>query len=266
MHFPKVVYIKRIVEETPTVKTFIFPWEINKEIPGQFIMLWNFQDEKPMSISLLDPVNDEIGLSIKNVGPFTNTVHRLKEGDQLGLRGPYGRGFQIAGSKILAVGGGVGMAPIAALVEESTRRGLEVDLITAASTREEILFEDRLKTAGVNMFPSTDDGSHGFCGFATELAEELLLKTKYDMMVSCGPEIMMKKLFDLSERFQLPAQFSLERWMKCALGLCGQCCMDDVGWRVCVEGPVFCSHEIRLLSEFGQYNRDASGIKTIFEK
>jgi dihydroorotate dehydrogenase electron transfer subunit len=264
MNFPKVVKIKRIIEETPTVKTFIFPWEIKEEIPGQFIMLWNFHDEKPMSISLMDPINDEIGLSIKRVGPFTKAIHRLKVGDQLGLRGPYGRGFQIAGSKILAVGGGVGMAPIAALVEETIRRGLKVDLITSAATREEILFQDRLETVSVNVLPATDDGSHGFCGFATELAEELLSKTEYDMMVTCGPEIMMKKLFDLSERFQLPAQFSLERWMKCALGLCGQCCMDDVGWRVCVEGPVFCSHELRLISEFGQYHRDASGTKHHF--
>ena len=264
MHFPKVVKIKRIIKETPTIKTFIFPWEINEEIPGQFIMLWNFQDEKPMSISLLDPVNDEIGLSIKNVGPFTSILHRLKKGDQLGLRGPYGRGFQYTGSKILAVGGGVGMAPIAAYVEEATRRSLEVDLIIAASTKEEILFEDRLETVGVNVLAATDDGSYGFCGFGTELAEELLQKTEYDMMVSCGPEMMMKKLFELSERFQLPAQFSLERWIKCALGLCGQCCMDDMGWRVCVEGPVFFSIEIRLLSEFGQYNRDASGTKHHF--
>lgn len=264
MHFPKVVKIKRIIEETPTVKTFIFPWKIKNEIPGQFIMLWNFQDEKPMSISLLDPVNDEMGLSIKRVGPFTNAVHRLEEGDILGLRGPYGRGFQIAGSKILAVGGGVGMASIAPLVEEATLRGLEVDLITAAATREEILFQDRLDTAGVNVLPATDDGSYGFCGFATELAEELLNKAEYDMMVSCGPEIMMKKLFNLSERFQLSVQFSLERWMKCALGLCGQCCVDDVGWRVCVEGPVFFSHELRLISEFGHYHRDASGTKHQF--
>jgi dihydroorotate dehydrogenase electron transfer subunit len=264
MHFPNVVKIKRIIEETPTVKTFIFPWKIKEEIPGQFIMLWNFQDEKPMSISVLDPVNDEMGLSIKRVGPFTNAVHRLKEGDQLGLRGPYGRGFQISGSKILAVGGGVGMAPIAPLVEEAIRRGLEVDLITAAATRDEILFQDRLETSGANVLPTTDDGSHGFCGFATELAEELLSKAVYDMMVCCGPEIMMKKLFDLSERFQLPAQFSLERWMKCALGLCGQCCMDDVGWRVCVEGPVFCGHELRLISEFGLYHRDAAGTKHHF--
>ena len=100
MHVPKIVEIKRVVKESPTVKTFIFDWEVHEEVPGNFMMVWNFKDEKPMSISLIDPVNNEIGISIRGVGEFTNQVHDLKEGDLLGLRGPYGRGFHMAGPKI----------------------------------------------------------------------------------------------------------------------------------------------------------------------
>ena len=81
------------------------------------------------------------------------------------------------------------------------------------------------------------------------------------MGVSCGPEVMMKKLFDIVENFKIPAQFSMERYMKCGMGLCGQCCVDNVGWRVCVEGPVFWTDELRMISEFGQYRRDSSGVK-----
>lgn len=81
------------------------------------------------------------------------------------------------------------------------------------------------------------------------------------MMVSCGPEVLMKKLWDMAYKFKIPAQFSLERYMKCGIGLCGQCCVDDVGWRVCVEGPVFWSDELSLITEFGKYRRDASGWK-----
>jgi dihydroorotate dehydrogenase electron transfer subunit len=72
---------------------------------------------------------------------------------------------------------------------------------------------------------------------------------------------MMKKLFETVEDLKIPAQFSLERYMKCGMGLCGQCCVDDLGWRVCVEGPVFWSDELRSISEFGNYRRDAAGIK-----
>ena len=166
-NIPRVLPINRIVEETPTVKTFYLPWEFEGESPGQFLMVWNFQDEKPMSISCMDPVNGEVGISVKMVGPFTQALHKLQENDKLGLRGPYGSGFEIAGSRVLAVGGGIGMAPVAAFTEEASRRGVQVDTITAATTKDEILFTQRLENAGARVFPTTDDGSHGFCGFAT---------------------------------------------------------------------------------------------------
>ncbi len=261
MHIPNIVEIKEIIKETDTVKTFIFDWKVENEVPGQFMMLWNFQDEKPMSISLINPIKDEIGISIKNVGEFTKAVHSMKVGDKLGLRGPYGRGFEIAGSKILAVGGGIGMAPLAAFAEEASKKGIKVDVISAATTNNELLFLNRFKKSRVNLMPCTDDGTYGFCGFGTELAEEALKSDNYDMLVCCGPEIMMKKLVEIVDKFKIPTQFSLERYMKCGIGLCGQCCVDDVGWRICVEGPVFWRDELRLIKEFGIYRRDAAGLK-----
>lgn len=261
MHVPRIVKIKRIINESPTVKTFIFDWEVQKETPGNFMMVWNFNDEKPMSLSLIDPVNNEIGISIRSVGEFTEDIQKLHAGDKLGLRGPYGRGFHMAGSKVLAVGGGIGMAPVIAFAEEASRIGVEVDVVSAASTRNELLFSDRIQRSGAKLLTCTDDGTHGFCGFGTDLAEKVLSENHYDMVVSCGPEIMMKKLFEMVERFKVPAQFSLERYMKCGIGLCGQCCVDDLGWRVCVEGPVFWTDELRMISEFGLYKRDAAGVK-----
>jgi dihydroorotate dehydrogenase electron transfer subunit len=261
MHVPKIVEIKRIIEETETIKTFIFDWDGETVKSGQFMMVWNFQDEKPMSISLIDPVNNEIGISIKKVGPFTEAVHSLQAGDKLGLRGPYGRGFEIAGSKILAVGGGVGMAPISAFADEARSKGIAIDVITAATTKNELLFVDKFKSSDVNAYACTDDGSFGFCGFATEFMEKMVEDNDYDMIVTCGPEIMMKGVFEITEKLKIPTQFSLERYMKCSMGICGQCCVDDAGWRVCIEGPVFWSDEMRLISEFGEYKRDAAGIK-----
>lgn len=261
MNIPNVLEIKRIIEETDTVKTLIFDWEVKDEKPGQFMMVWNFHDEKPMSLSLIDALNDELGISIKKVGKFTESVHSLKVGDEIGLRGPYGRGFEMKGSKILAIGGGVGMAPISSFVGEAMERGVEIDVVSAATTKKELLFVDRLEKSGLNVIAATDDGSYGFHGYATDLTGKLLSENDYDMVVSCGPELMMKGIFDLVDSFKVPAQFLMERWMKCGMGLCGQCCVDNVGWRVCVEGPVFWADELRLISEFGMYKRDSSGMK-----
>ncbi|MDI6644677.1 MAG: dihydroorotate dehydrogenase electron transfer subunit [Methanobacteriaceae archaeon] len=261
MNIPRVVEIKRIIEESDSVKTFIFNWKIQDEKPGQFMMVWNFFDEKPMSISLIDPINDEIGISIKKVGEFTESVHSLNVGDEIGLRGPYGNGFEIKGNNILVIGGGIGMAPLMALVDEAKGLGIKVDVICAALSENELLFRDRIKESGASILTCTDDGSHGFCGFPTELANQILKESSYDMIATCGPEIMMKGVFDLVDHYKIPAQFSLERYMKCAMGLCGQCCVDNTGWRVCVEGPVFTTDEVRLITEFAKYRRDASGIK-----
>ena len=261
MHVPKISEIMRVITETSTVKTFIFSFDTQNIKPGQFFMLWNFEDEKPMSISLIDHKNKEIGISIKNVGPFTNAVHSLKEGDKIGLRGPYGRGFEVTGKKILAVGGGVGMAPISAFVNEAQLKGIEIDIISAATTKDELLFSEKLKSTDITSYACTDDGSYGFCGFATEFMEKLIEEKDYDMVVTCGPELMMKGVFDIVSKHKIPAQFSMERYMKCGLGICGQCCVDDIGWRVCIEGPVFWSDEIKLITEFGKYKRDAAGIK-----
>lgn len=261
MHVPKVLEIKRIVKETPTVKTFIFDWEVKNEVPGQFVMVWNFKDEKPMSLSIIDPVNNEIGVSVRKVGEFTEALHKMDVGDKLGIRGPYGHGFDMVGSRILAVGGGIGMAPIIAFTEDARRRGMDVDVVSAAATAGELVFSERVEKSGAKLLTCTDDGSKGFCGFGTDLAEKALHENDYDVVVSCGPEIMMKKLFELVCRFKVPAQFSLERYMKCGVGICGQCCLDDVGWRVCAEGPVFWTDQVRMISEFGKYRRDASGLK-----
>ncbi len=262
MNVPKVLKIKSVVEETPTIKTFIFDWDMDEDTtpyPGQFIMVWNFKDEKPMSISYINREEEEIGISVKNIGPFTGDIHKLDAGDLLGLRGPYGHGFDIpSGKKILAIGGGVGMAPIAAFTDEAIKNN-DVDVVCAAVNKDELLFEDRLKNSGANVYNVTDDGSSGFKGFATDRTIDLLKSNTYDSAVVCGPEVMMKPIYDILEENNIDAEYSLERYMKCAIGICGQCCVDSTGWRVCKEGPVFDNDSLKLITEFGKYRRTPSG-------
>lgn len=260
---PQIVEIKEIIDETPSIKTFVFDWDMEKygtPNPGEFLMVWNFNNEKPMSISKIN--NNELAITVKNIGEFTNELHNLNAGDVLGIRGSYGNGFtyDLKNKKILAIGGGVGMAPINSIATALANDN-DVDVISAAVTGDELLFVDSLKNSGVNVYPCTDDGSVGFKGFATNLASELIKDTSYDMAFVCGPEIMMKGVFDILEDNNIPGEYSMERYMKCALGICGQCCVDNTGWRICVEGPVFSNKLLKEIDEFGKYHRDASGIK-----
>lgn len=263
---PVIVNIKKIIEETPTIKTFLFDWDMDKygiPNPGEFVMVWNFKNEKPMSISIIDKENKQLGISVKDIGQFTHDLHQLKVGDKLGIRGSYGHGFtnDLNGKKVLAIGGGVGMAPINAIASDLIAKDNDVSVICAAVNKEELLFMDSLKDKGVNLYPCTDDGSFGFKGFATDCSLEVLKDNEFDIIFVCGPEIMMKGLYDIFIKNDLDYEFSFERYMKCAIGICGQCCLDPTGWRVCAEGPVFNKESLSKIDEFGKYRRDASGRK-----
>ena len=192
---PKIVEITDIIEETPTIKTFKFDWDyetLGKPNPGEFLMVWNFKNEKPMSIAQIN--DDELAITVKNIGEFTSQLHDLKIGDKIGVRGSYGNGFDnsFEGKKILAIGGGVGMAPINAIASDLIKKGNEVSVISAAQTKEELLYGDFLEELGVDVHYCTDDGSFGFKGFATNCLDDLLEVSTYDYAFVCGPEIMMK--------------------------------------------------------------------------
>lgn len=260
---PKIVEITEIIDETPTIKTFKFDWdfeELGKPNPGEFVMVWNFNNEKPMSIAQIN--DNELAITVKNIGEFTSQLHDLDIGSQIGVRGSYGSGFDnsFEGKKIIAIGGGVGMAPINAIASDLSKSN-DVSVIVAAQTKDELLYGESLEKLGVNVHYCTDDGSFGFEGFATNCLSDLLESSTYDYAFVCGPEIMMKGIFDILEDANIPGQYSLERYMKCALGVCGQCCVDGEGWRICVEGPVFENDKIYKITEFAKYRRDASGVK-----
>jgi len=259
MNYPKIVKIENTKNETSEVKTitFNFPGKIE---PGQFFMVWiPGSDEIPMSVSYIDKKTK--GITFRKIGEATNALYRLKKGDKIGVRGPYGNGFKISGKRILFVGGGTGIAMLAPAVKESIEMGIETDVILGVKNKNELFFEKLLKKYGANIHISTDDGSKGYHGYATELAMALIVTGEFTNVLTCGPEIMMKKIFDISENVKFQA--SLERYMKCGIGLCGQCCVGE-GLRVCKEGPVFDYNTLRKIKDFGMYKRDASGKKIKF--
>ncbi|HKM41120.1 MAG TPA: dihydroorotate dehydrogenase electron transfer subunit [Methanocorpusculum sp.] len=246
---PQIVTITTVLDETPTVKTFVFDELFNFK-PGQFCMVWvPGVDEIPMAFSAANSI------TVMKVGDATEALFALKAGDKLGIRGPFGNGFSAHG-KVLAIGGGVGVTPLFTLAANG-----EVDtFILGARTKAELIFADELaKVSDLKL--ATDDGTFGFHGFVTGIMDQLDIEA-YDTICVCGPEIMMKGILDrlVAKGIEARGQFSLQRYMKCAVGICGSCCMDNDGKRVCRDGPVF-TGDLITSGEFAHYHRGASGRK-----
>jgi len=261
----RVVRVLRVVEEAEGVSTLYFSDPLcRKARPGQFVMVWvPGLEEVPMSLST---IGGESSITVKAVGPTSRRLTSLGEGEFMVIRGPFGRGFTLMGEKPFLVAGGTGAAPIKPLVEKMLSQGLRPTLILGARTRNMLLFLNRLRELlGFKLHIATDDGSLGFKGLASKYAERLLNEGEFDAVYACGPERMMAAIYRAAERHGLPIQVSLERYMKCALGLCGSCAIGP--YRVCRDGPVFNSEMLReILDEFGHRHLDPSGRSTPLEE
>jgi len=248
-NLPKPVSILRVKKETSLIHTFVVDHSFVFS-PGQFVMVWvPGVDEIPMALS------SENTITVQKAGDATSAMFELGKGDKLGLRGPFGNGFT-KGERLLAIAGGVGAAPLLPLA----RADCVMTLLLGAKTEKELLFVDQLDEC-TDVLIATDDGSLGLHGFVTSLMDDLNLGT-YDRIAVCGPEVMMRAVLARVEEKGIAhkTEFSLHRYMKCGVGVCGSCCIDPSGLRVCRDGPVF-SGDLLLKSEFGHYMRDASGRK-----
>ena len=260
----RIVKIKEIKSETPTIKSFTFVDEKCTETsPGQYVMVWiPGIDEIPMS--LLRELNKNLMIAVKSIGGASAALHELKKGDVLGIRGPYGHGFTSITGNIMIVGGGIGIAPLVPLTKNLANPPTKITFILGATTHEELLFLDKIrmelsKNDG-RIIVATEDGSFGFKGLATDPIEQLLKKQKFDMIFTCGPEKMMKTVLDFSIRKNIHAQFSLERHIHCGIGVCGFCTCD--GLLVCKDGPIFNELQLKNVKEFGNIKRTCDGRKT----
>ena len=257
----QVVKIIKDIEENNLVKTFLFKYS-RETIPGQFFMIWiPGIDEIPMSVSYI--YKEMKGITFKKVGEATDALFRSKKGDRIGIRGPYGNGFPIAGKHILFVGGGTGIAMIAPAIELAKIKGITLTVVIGVKTSSELFFVERLKKCSSNFFITTDDGTIGYRGIASDLAKKIVTQETFTSILTCGPELMMKKIYQISGN--TPFYASLERYIKCGIGICGQCCVGP-GLRVCVEGPIFDRKTLGNIKDFGWYKRDASGRKVFLDE
>jgi dihydroorotate dehydrogenase (NAD+) catalytic subunit len=247
------------------VKTLLFDWKcLPPPVAGQFFMLWIPDvDQKPFSVSYYD--GERIGFSVVERGTFSTALCCLDEGHPLGLLGPLGKGFDLESHKnYLLVGGGIGIAPLLFSAVQLVELGRRVTLLAggrdlpALGWAGNLLERSGIRTR-VELFTCTEDGSCGRRGVITDFLKEVIEEAHPDCALLCGPELFMAKALDVFRQSRLSGEASIERMMKCGIGICGSCCLDENGDRVCLEGPVFSFDYLYETEEFGRYRRDESG-------
>jgi dihydroorotate dehydrogenase electron transfer subunit len=262
----RMVRIISVIDETPNIKSFTFQDSLSCEAsPGQFVMVWiPGVNEIPMSLSTIKVKDGIVTITVEKVGEATSKLHKMEVGDIIGIRGPFGNGYTVnRDSNAIIVGGGTGLASLAPLIERITAHSKpRIALLIGAKTCTELIFLERMKTAlskaNGRMVVTTEDGSYGEKGLVTKPLKRLLEAEKFDVVYACGPEQMIYKVFLLTEHYGVSFQASLERFMRCAIGLCGTCVIGR--FRVCKCGPVFSEYQLReVKSELGRFRLGFDG-------
>lgn len=271
--FPRSVRITKIKKETPLVTSYTFEYPERAQ-PGQFINIWIAGvDEKPMSVAYDD--GKSITVSVAAVGTLTKALAEKKVGDVIGVRGPFGQVFHWKPKmRIAMLAGGYGVAPLYFAAAQAVKDDCTVDFFHGARSKEHLPLADRIKKLkNVSYYPATDDGSAGFKGTSVGAWSEKMDSQKsaskssnksvptYDLVMTCGPERMMKAVSDIAYERKIQAQISVERYMKCGFGVCGNCVVDDSGITTCKKGTVMDNDDVRKIKEFGEYHRDSVGRK-----
>jgi dihydroorotate dehydrogenase electron transfer subunit len=266
---PVVTQIIETRVETPRVRTLQFSVPGLNVVPGQFFMIWvPGIDEIPMSVSSIDNDDELYEITVAMIGEATEALGSMAEGETIGVRGPFGNGFDlnVSDERVCIVGGGVGTACINPVVNHFFKVGKEFVLLNAARTEKELVFHENYLQffhPGKDYFISTDDGTCGEQCYAHELLEKIIDENafSFDKIYICGPERMLYQIFLACKNHSIQLEASLERMMRCGNGLCGLCSIDPTGLLVCKDGPVFTLEQLETITEFGKYTRDFSGFK-----
>jgi len=222
--------------------------------PGQFAMIWlPGRGEKPFSLAGADPLE----FVVEPVGDFSRALCALAPGERLTVRAPLGHGFSTPTGQPVLVGGGCGAAPLRYLAAECERLGISCHSILGAATADRLILTDRWPGASTEV--TTDDGSAGTRGTCVDRLRQVLAGEPRGPVYACGPERMLQAVAAAADEAGVECELSLERYMKCGVGVCGHCAMDPTGLLVCADGPVVSGATCRCLDEFGGYKRDGAG-------
>ena len=232
--------------------------------PGQFVMVSLLGvGEAPFSVSSSPTKLGSFELVVRNVGKLTNAFNKLKAGDEVGIRGPFGKGFPVHildGSDLLFVAGGIGIVPLHSLINyaiDNRRDFGKVNILLGCNRPEDMLFSDELdewtKRLDVNFectVDRADSGWKGNIGLITALIPGVNLVPERTFAFVVGPPIMYKFVIAKLLEKEIPERqilISLERHMKCGLGKCGHCQINGI--YCCQEGPVFSYDKIKNIRE-----------------
>ena len=250
-----------VVNASSRVKVYkLEPLREISATPGQFLMVWLPRvGEIPISVAGLE--GGELLLAIARRGKVTSTIHEtVGEGSRLYVRGPYGRGFTLKGvRRALLVSGGCGIAPLRLLAEVLNRRDVECTAIAGFNSASEVFFVRDLEAYCSSVTLLTTDGSAGARGSAVDALFPAISRIKPDVIYTCGPELMMVRVVELALAKGVRVEASLERYVKCGIGLCGSCVLEPLGLRVCKDGPGFSGELLAKLKDFGRWWRGADG-------
>ena len=208
---------------------------------GQFVNLKldGFFLRRP--ISVCDSEDGIITLIYKVVGKGTEYMSTLPVGEKLDILTGLGNGYDLSasGNKPLLVGGGVGVPPLYKLAKNLIREGKEVTVILGFNTKSEVFWKEEFQKIGATVIVATVDGSEGVRGFVTDAMKDL----DYTYFYSCGPEPMLKALYNAS---MASGEMSFEERMGCGFGACMGCSCKTVtgNKRICKEGPVLKKEDI----------------------
>jgi len=272
----KAKLIKNIAVAQNYYKIILACPQIAKEAnPGQFLNIRVSEGcvpllRRPFSIHRVR--NSEIEILFEVVGKGTEVLSQRKEGESLDIIGPLGNGFDYTlcvkrHALPILIAGGMGIAPLLFLADRlaydvertayrkdkkaklsAKRYPLNAKVLIGAKTKAGLLCEKEVKELGCEVEIATDDGSKGFKGKVTDLLTPYLSAKYYPLSViyACGPYPMLKEIANISKKYNISAQISLEEHMACGIGVCLGCAVrTNQGYkRVCKEGPVFSANQI----------------------
>lgn len=260
----EIVDIKKLTENEKLFRVVLKNKGTLDHEPGQFVMVSLYGiGEIPISVCSSPVISDYFELCVRAVGKVTRSMHKLKKGDEIGIRGPYGKGFPVRifeGNDLLIIAGGLGLAPLRSLITyvlDNRRDFGKVHLLFGCKEPKDILFSDELEKWSQRMdmhYSCTVDRASpdwaGNVGVITTLIPGVDIEPAKTFAAVVGPPVMynfvIKELIakGVPERNIL---LSFERNMKCGNGKCGRCQIQNL--YCCQNGPVFNYEQIKNLSE-----------------
>ncbi|TAJ14993.1 oxidoreductase [Marinilabiliaceae bacterium JC017] len=261
IYAPIKAKVDQVINESPLIKTFVLlPETAFTFKTGEFVEITlDGIGEAPFTPSSSPLDTHKLEITVMRTGYVTDLLHKVRPGEVVGIRGPFGRGYPLEkfyGKEVVILGGGCGFAPIRSLIYNliaDKDKLKKVTLCYGAKTPEECIYKPFVtevrEIEKFHVLRSVDHADESWEekeGVVTVLLDDIEVDIKNSVAVVCGPPVMMKfgtlKLMELGFS-EDDIYLSMEKNMSCGLGKCGHCMMGDVF--VCKDGPVFSYREIK---------------------